>query len=216
MHAARATVTPPACLPPCRTSSASLRRAQGRRGTRTTSSGATPSAPSCRSWSSPRCPTSCCRWVLCCGGEEEGGAPLARLLSPPISHLPPQVLFWTLGEYGYLAAADALPLPRLCDKLCALAQRAGLDISTRGYAIAAILKLSAQVRRRMGRKGRRQRRAAATLFVSLPCAAGRRGCGHPARRPRAPRDLCCVAQRRPCAGASLPAPAPPSAAVTRP
>ncbi len=53
------------------------------------------------------------------------------------------MLFWTLGEYSYLSGD--LSLVQVTEKLCVLAQRAGLDISTRGYAITAILKLSAQL-----------------------------------------------------------------------
>lgn len=54
-----------------------------------------------------------------------------------------QTLFWVLGEYGYLA--ESMELPAMCDKICSLAGRAGLNKVTRGYAISAAAKLTAQV-----------------------------------------------------------------------
>lgn len=60
-----------------------------------------------------------------------------------------QVMFWSLGEYAFLCAAPAVPtgpsLATICDKICVLGQRAGLDTATRGYALSAALKLTAQM-----------------------------------------------------------------------
>lgn len=87
------------------------------------------------------------------GGEsEEADASLRRdavdgmvglLDKPALPDTLLQVMFWSLGEYGYLASPPA-SLPLIADKVAALAQRAGLEVATRGYALSALLKLAAQ------------------------------------------------------------------------
>ena len=62
-------------------------------------------------------------------------------------HLPNvllQTLFWTVGEYGHLAQATHT-LPAICEVIVGLAGRTGLDLPTRGHALAALTKLVAQL-----------------------------------------------------------------------
>lgn len=64
---------------------------------------------------------------------------------PALPDLLLQVMFWILGEYGYLASSTVMPLPDLTEKVLSLAARSGLDSATRGYALSAVVKLSAQL-----------------------------------------------------------------------
>lgn len=70
---------------------------------------------------------------------------LALLDKPALPDVLLQVLFWVLGEYGYLSSS--MSLDAILDRVCALAARANVDATTRGYALAAALKLTAQLGR---------------------------------------------------------------------
>jgi hypothetical protein len=76
------------------------------------------------------------------------------MFSSPPPHPPPhlracscnttqQTLFWVLGEYGNLSTT--MPLADITSKLCALADKTGSENATRGFAVAAVLKLTAQL-----------------------------------------------------------------------
>jgi AP-4 complex subunit epsilon-1 len=67
---------------------------------------------------------------------------ITLLEKPAIPDILLQVMFWVLGEYGYLSTS--MSLGTLTEKLSALSQRAGISIETRGYALNASLKLAAQ------------------------------------------------------------------------
>lgn len=54
-----------------------------------------------------------------------------------------QTLFWVLGEYGYMSTSTTLQ--DITAKVCNTAESVGSDASTRGYAISAVLKLTAQL-----------------------------------------------------------------------
>jgi Adaptin N terminal region len=68
---------------------------------------------------------------------------IAFLDKPALPAILLQVIFWTLGEYGYLSTST--PLPAIVEKLCSLTQRAGIDVVTRGYGLASLVKLTAQI-----------------------------------------------------------------------
>jgi AP-4 complex subunit epsilon-1 len=68
---------------------------------------------------------------------------LTQIDKPALPDILLQVMFWVLGEYGYLSGSMSLAM--ITDKVCSLAQRAGVETSTRSYALAAALKLTAQL-----------------------------------------------------------------------
>jgi hypothetical protein len=82
------------------------------------------------------------------------------------------VLCWVLGEYGHLPSCG-LSLADCASRLSILAQRAGLETATRGYALDAVIKLT------VGRglplppaAGRLQAAFAASRHVELSQRAG--------------------------------------------
>jgi len=65
-------------------------------------------------------------------------------------HLPNvllQTLFWVVGEYGALVTTSGGPhtLTSICEVIAELAGRTGLDVPTRGHALAALAKLTSLV-----------------------------------------------------------------------
>ena len=94
-----------------------------------------------------------CNLVAEGGGESEDAdralrvdaveALLQLLDQPALPDLLLQVMFWILGEYGYLAVS--IQPVSLVDKICALAARARIDAATRAAGLSALLKLSAQL-----------------------------------------------------------------------
>jgi AP-4 complex subunit epsilon-1 len=94
-----------------------------------------------------------CNLVAEGGGESEDAdralrvdaveALLQLLDKPALPDLLLQVMFWILGEYGYLAVS--IQPMSLVDKICALAARARIDAATRAAGLSALLKLSAQL-----------------------------------------------------------------------
>ena len=52
-----------------------------------------------------------------------------------------QVMFWVLGEYGYLA--ESMKVAEITDKVCLIAGRASLSPAARSCALSAMLKLTA-------------------------------------------------------------------------
>lgn len=54
-----------------------------------------------------------------------------------------QTMFWVLGEYGYMAQSKSLT--EITTEVCDTAEALGSDATSRGYAISAALKLTAQL-----------------------------------------------------------------------
>ena len=59
----------------------------------------------------------------------------------PLPDVLVQVLTWVLGEYAHLPT-NCLTVADTAARLAVLAQRPGLDVSTRGYALDAVIKLT--------------------------------------------------------------------------
>ena len=88
------------------------------------------------------------------GEDEESDAELRRFVveqylgildKPGMPDILMQTVFWVLGEYAYMS--PSVSLEDISEKLCAVANRANADPTTRGYAISAALKLTAQLGR---------------------------------------------------------------------
>ena len=88
------------------------------------------------------------------GEDEESDAELRRFVveqylgildKPSMPDILMQTVFWVLGEYAYMS--PSVSLEDISEKLCAVANRANADPTTRGYAISAALKLTAQLGR---------------------------------------------------------------------
>lgn len=67
---------------------------------------------------------------------------LALTEKPQLPNILLQVVCWVMGEYGYVLGAERLP--DVEQSICDLAARQQIDVETRGYAVTAALKLSAQ------------------------------------------------------------------------
>jgi AP-4 complex subunit epsilon-1 len=63
--------------------------------------------------------------------------------APFMALLPVQTMFWVLGEYGYMAQSKSLT--EITTEVCETAEALGSDATSRGYAISAALKLTAQL-----------------------------------------------------------------------
>ena len=71
---------------------------------------------------------------------------LALASKPQLPNVLLQTIFWVVGEYGALAAAPPeVTLATMCQQMVELAGRSGLDVPTRGHALAALCKLTAQL-----------------------------------------------------------------------
>ena len=73
---------------------------------------------------------------------------LALASKPSLPNVLLQTLFWTVGEYGYLAASvpgAKLSISGMVDIIAEIAGRTGPDILTRSHALGALGKLSAQL-----------------------------------------------------------------------
>ena len=88
------------------------------------------------------------------GEDEESDAELRRYVveqylalldKPNLPDILLQTVFWVLGEYAYMSPEVSLEV--ITEKLCAVANRATVDPTTRGYAVSAALKLTAQLGR---------------------------------------------------------------------
>lgn len=88
------------------------------------------------------------------GEDEESDAELRRYVvdqyltlldKPNLPDILMQTVFWVLGEYAYMS--PEVSLEAITEKLCAVANRATVDPTTRGYAVSAALKLTAQLGR---------------------------------------------------------------------
>lgn len=76
-----------------------------------------------------------------------------------------QTVFWVLGEYGYVATS--MSLEAITDKVCAVANEAHVKNATRGYAVSAALKLTAQLGRLLPQAANVVERFASSSDVDL-------------------------------------------------